>query len=182
MNLTDLQIETPRLLLRVPRLDDLDEWARMMADEEAAKFIGGVMAPRSTTWRGLMTMIGALARHGLWDVLGDREIQRTLGGPARSVDARRLAGPRSGLGDLRVTAGGAAMPPKARSAATNWAFDHLGWDRVIHSIDPANIASQMVARKLGSQNLGPGQLPAPFQEARVDIWGQSREEWRRRHS
>ena len=58
MNLNDLQIETPRLLLRVPRVEDLDEWARMMADEEAAKFIGG-STPRSATWRGLMTMIGA---------------------------------------------------------------------------------------------------------------------------
>jgi RimJ/RimL family protein N-acetyltransferase len=66
-------------------------------------------------------------------------------------------------------------------ASTNWAFDHLGWDRVIHSIDPANLASQVVARKIGSRNLGPGSLPAPFQDARVDIWGQSRDEWWARH-
>jgi RimJ/RimL family protein N-acetyltransferase len=65
-------------------------------------------------------------------------------------------------------------------SATDWAFDNLGWTDVIHSIDPANIASQQVARKLGSRNLGPGKLPPPFQEASVDIWGQSREEWRSR--
>ena len=62
-------------------------------------------------------------------------------------------------------------------AATNWAFDHLGWPRVIHSIDPDNVASQEVARRLGSRNLGPGRLPAPYEESRVDIWGQSRDEW-----
>ena len=53
-----LQLETPRLLLRVPRLEDLDAWAAMMADEETARFIGGVHS-REVTWRGLMTMIGA---------------------------------------------------------------------------------------------------------------------------
>lgn len=51
---------------------------------------------------------------------------------------------------------------------------------MIHSIDPENTPSQAVARKLGSRNLGPGTLPAPYQEARIDLWGQSREEWRAR--
>jgi len=64
-------------------------------------------------------------------------------------------------------------------AAANWAFDTLGWSSVIHSIAPANLASQRVAQKLGSRNLGPGKLPPPYQDDRVDIWGQTREEWRR---
>lgn len=64
--------------------------------------------------------------------------------------------------------------------ATDWAFDNLGWTNVIHSIHPANAASQAVARKLGARNLGPGKLPPPFHEAPVDIWGQSLDEWRSR--
>jgi RimJ/RimL family protein N-acetyltransferase len=48
---------------------------------------------------------------------------------------------------------------------------------MIHSIAPANAASQRVAEKLGSRNLGPGQLPAPFANDPVDLWGQTREEW-----
>ena len=58
MDLESLRIETPRLILRVPRVEDLDGWAAMMADEQAARFIGGA-APREATWRGLMTVIGA---------------------------------------------------------------------------------------------------------------------------
>jgi RimJ/RimL family protein N-acetyltransferase len=65
-------------------------------------------------------------------------------------------------------------------AATDWAFDRLGWSDVIHCIDPANTSSQAVARKLGSRNRGPGRLPPPFQDAPVDIWGQTRDEWRAR--
>ena len=57
-SLETLQLETARLILRVPRLADLDSFAALMADEENARFIGGV-APREVTWRALMTMIGA---------------------------------------------------------------------------------------------------------------------------
>ena len=46
--------------------------------------------------------------------------------------------------------------------------------------NPDNVASQAVAIKLGSRNLGPGKLPAPFEDSPIDIWGQSREEWRNR--
>jgi RimJ/RimL family protein N-acetyltransferase len=64
--------------------------------------------------------------------------------------------------------------------ATDWAFDTLGWSSVIHSINPANVPSQRVARKLGSRKLGPGKLPPPFANDLVDLWGQSRDEWRER--
>jgi hypothetical protein len=62
----------------------------------------------------------------------------------------------------------------------NWAFDTLGWQQVIHTISPQNTASQAVARKLGAHNWGPGRLPPPLHEIPVDVWGQSREQWRAR--
>ncbi len=43
-----------------------------------------------------------------------------------------------------------------------------------------NAPSQAVARRLGSSNLGTGSLPAPYDTAPIDIWGQSREAWRAR--
>ena len=51
---------------------------------------------------------------------------------------------------------------------------------MIHSINPANLSSQRVAQKLGSRNLGPGTLPPPYADDRIDLWGQTRDEWRRR--
>jgi RimJ/RimL family protein N-acetyltransferase len=77
---------------------------------------------------------------------------------------------------------GRGYATEGAAAATTWAFDHLGWTDVIHSINPENLASIGVAKKLGSRNLGPGKLPAPFEDSRIDIWGQSREEWRARAS
>ena len=175
MSLDTLQLETSRLLLRVPRLDDLEPWAAMMADAEAAQFIGGV-APRAVTWRALMSMIGAwhacgFAMFSVYEKATGRWVGRL--GPWMPDG---WPGPEVGWAIVR-DCWGRGYAPEGAIAATNWAFDNLGWTRVIHSIDPANTASQAVARKLGSRNLGPGKLPAPFEAAPIDIWGQSREEW-----
>ncbi len=62
----------------------------------------------------------------------------------------------------------------------DYAFDVLGWDEVIHCIDPNNAPSQRVAIALGSQLRGPGRMPPPFDQAPCEIWGQTRAEWRAR--
>lgn len=178
MTLDTLQVETARLILRVPRAEDLDPLAEMMADEETARFIGGA-TPRSVTWRALMTMIGAWHAQGfaMFSVF-EKSTGRWVG---RLGPWMPEGWPGSEVGWTIVRdCWGRGYATEGATAATDWAFDHLGWTRVIHSIDPANIASQAVARKLGSRNLGPGSLPAPFLDAAVDIWGQSREEWRAR--
>ena len=178
MNLESLRIETPRLLLRVPRLDDLDAWVAMMADEETAKFIGGV-APPEVTWRALMTMIGAwhATGIGMFSVI-EKSSGRWVG---RLGPWQPLGWPGTEVGwAIARDCWGKGYATEGATVATDWAFDNLGWTDVIHSIDPGNSASQQVARKLGSRNLGPGKLPPPFHEASIDIWGQSREEWRAR--
>lgn len=174
----DTQIETPRLLLRVPRLDDLDAWAEMMADPEAAKFIGGV-TPRAVTWRALMTMIGAWHATGIGMFSA---IEKSTGRWVGRLGPWRPEGwPGTEVGWAIVRdCWGRGYAPEGAEAATDFAFDRLGWTDVIHSIDPANVASQAVARKLGSRNHGPGKLPPPFEHSPIEIWGQTREEWKTR--
>lgn len=178
LDLESLQIETPRLILRVPRLDDLDRWAVMMTDDVAAQFIGGA-APREVTWRGLMTMIGAwhATGIGMFSV-----IEKSTGHWVGRLGPWRPDGwPGTEVGwAIARECWGRGYATEGAAAATDWAFDNLGWTDVIHSIHPANTASQAVARKLGSRNLGPGRLPPPYQETPVDIWGQSRDDWRSR--
>jgi RimJ/RimL family protein N-acetyltransferase len=180
MSLDTLQLETPRLLLRVPRLEDLEPWAAMMADEDAARFIGGTM-PRPVTWRGLMTMIGAWHATGfaMFSVI-EKSTGRWVGrlGPWMPDG---WPGPEVGWAIAREC-WGRGYAPEGAAAAMDWAFDTLGWTDVIHSIDPDNVASQQVARKLGSRNRGPGTLPPPFADARVDRGGQTRDEWRQRRA
>jgi RimJ/RimL family protein N-acetyltransferase len=177
--LDDLQLETPRLLLRPPRADDLAAWADLMADAEAARYIGGVM-PRAITWRALMTTIGA------WHAQGFAMFSVFEKGTGRWVGRLGPWMPEGWPGSEICWAivrdcWGRGYATEGAIAATNWAFDTLGWTRIIHSISPENIPSQKVAQKLGSRNLGPGRLPPPYQDDAVDLWGQSREEWRARH-
>ena len=173
-----LQIETRRLILRPPRSEDLDGWSEMMADEEAVRYIGGV-APRAVCWRQLMTMIGAWHSQGfaMFSVI-EKETGRWVGrlGPWQPEG---WPGTEIGWAIVRDR-WGQGYAGEGAVAATNWAFDALGWSNIIHSIAPENVASQRVAQKLGSRNLGPGHMPPPFQNDRVDLWGQTREEWRRR--
>jgi RimJ/RimL family protein N-acetyltransferase len=178
-SLDALQLETPRLLLRLPRADDLDPWADMMAAAEAARFIGGVM-PRATTWRVVMMMIGAWHAQGfaMFSVV-EKASGRWVGrvGPWMPEG---WPGPEIGWAIVR-DCWGRGYATEAAIASANWAFAHLGWTEIIHSIAPDNTASQAVARKLGSRNRGPGRLPPPYEGAAVDIWGQTREEWRISH-
>ena len=176
ISLDVLQVETPRLILRVPRLEDLDPWAAMMADEETARFIGGVVS-REVMWRGLMTMIGAWHATGvsMFSVV-EKSTGRWVGrlGPWMPEG---WPGPEVGWAIVRDR-WGRGYATEGAAAAMEFAFNRLGWTDVIHSIAPDNIASQHVARKLGSRNRGPGRLPPPFTESPVDIWGQTLEEWR----
>jgi RimJ/RimL family protein N-acetyltransferase len=175
----DLQLETARLILRPPRLEDLDAWAAFMADPEAARFIGGTMS-RSMTWRGVMTMIGSWHAHGfaMFSVI-EKATGRWIGrvGPWLPEG---WPGTEIGWSIVR-DCWGRGFATEAAIATADWAFDNLGWTQIIHSIAPDNAASQQVARKLGSDNWGPGQLPPPYEHDRVDIWGQTRERWQANH-
>jgi RimJ/RimL family protein N-acetyltransferase len=177
-SIDDLQLETPRLILRTPRLEDLDAWTVMMADEVASRFIGGI-APRAICWRQLMTMVGAWHARGfaMCSVI-EKESGRWIG---RLGPWQPEGWPGTEIGwAIARDRWGRGYAVEGAVAAMNWAFDTLGWTNIIHSIAPENLASQRVAQKLGSRHLGPGKLPPPYQNDRVDLWGQTREEWRRR--
>jgi RimJ/RimL family protein N-acetyltransferase len=81
---------------------------------------------------------------------------------------------------LHRDAWGKGYAVEAAAACIDYAFDTLGWSEVIHCINPENAPSQAVARRLGATILRTATLPAPFAHEHVDIWGQSREAWRRR--
>jgi RimJ/RimL family protein N-acetyltransferase len=79
---------------------------------------------------------------------------------------------------LARSAWGQGYALEGTRAAIDWAVDQLGWPSFVHAIDPANVRSQEVAKRLGSKCLGPGKLPAPFDTAPIELWGQTAAEWR----
>lgn len=177
-DISELRLETARLVLRPPRMEDFDAWAEFLDDEVATQFIGGRL-PRSTAWRTFMCMCGAwsMTGVGMFSVI-EKATGRWVG---------RL-GPwyPEGWPDAEVGWGiarahwGKGYASEGAAAAMDYAFDVLGWTRVIHCIDPRNAGSMGVARKLGSKNFGRVPMPPPYETVEMDAWGQTREEWRAR--
>jgi RimJ/RimL family protein N-acetyltransferase len=178
MTTAPISIETPRLLLRLPQLGDFEPFAAFAADAETMRFIGGPQA-RHTAWRSFMTAAGAWSLQGfaMFSVI-ERSTGRWVGrvGPWMPDG---WPGTEVGWGIVR-DCWGTGYATEAAAAAIDWAFASLRWTEVIHVIDVGNIASQRVAEKLRSGNRGRGRLPPPYDEADVEIWGQSRAEWLRK--
>jgi len=170
-------LETARLILRPPSSEDFEGWAAFAADEEVNRFLGGAQ-PREIAWRTMCVMTGAWTIRGfsMFSII-EKESGRWVGrlGPWRPEG---WPGTEVGWGVVRES-WGKGYAVEGATAAIDWAFDHLGWTEVIHTIDPGNIASQNVARRLGASILRHAVLPPPLNDS-VDVWGQSREQWKAR--
>lgn len=175
LRLPDISIETDRLLLRLPMREDFEGWAAFMADQEATRFLGGVQV-REVAWRGFVAMVGAWAIQGfaMFSV-----IEKASGRWIGRLDPWMPEGwPGTEVGwSLVRDVWGKGYATEGSTAAIDWAFANLGWSEVIHTIAPDNLASQAVARKLGSSVRGPTHMPPPFEDVVINVWGQTREQW-----
>ena len=168
-------VETPRLRLRVQQAADFDRFAEVLADEQAAKHIGGVLV-RAAAWRRFLQMPGA------WVVQGYAMFSVVEKASGRWIGMTGPWFPDGWPGTevgwtFHPDAWGQGYATEAATAAIDWAFARLDWTEVIHSIDPDNHASIRLAERLGSSYRGPGRLPEPFADATIGLWGQSREQW-----
>lgn len=171
------RIETPRLLLRPPEEEDLDGWAALWADETAALFLGGVRS-RGHAWRTMAMEAGSwrMKGYGMYSVV-DRATGAWLG----------RVGPHWPEGYPGIEVGWAILPAywgrgiaaEAAAAAIGAAFHGSAADALCHLIDPANIRSIGLARRLGAANAGPQELPDPYDKFTVDRWVLTRDRWRR---
>ena len=140
-------VSTDRLVLRPFTEEDLDGWADIVADEETARYIGGVQS-RDDPWRSIAMYLGhwALRGYGQWAV-------------ERRVDGRFIG--RAGLWypegwpELEVgwtlarEAWGEGFATEAGAAAMEWGFSVRGLPRIGAVIDADNSRSRAVAVRLG---------------------------------
>lgn len=178
LHLNDIRIETERLILRQPRIEDFERYAELLGNEAAARYIGGQLS-RSAAWRRFLQMPGAWAVQGfaMFSVV-DKTTGRWLGqaGPWRPD-----GWPGNEVGwSFHPDVWGKGYATEAASAALDWAFEHLGWDSVIHCIDPDNAPSKRLAARLGSRHQGSARMPPPYEDLPTELWGQTREERRDR--
>jgi RimJ/RimL family protein N-acetyltransferase len=140
-------LETDRLILRAPREEDFRAEFGFY-DSEASRFVGGPLRP-DQIWRQQATIMGhwMFRGYGYWavdhkdtgDYLGRVGLWFPEGWPEREIGWTLLP-----------AAQGNGYATEAALCLRAHAYETLGWDTAISLIDPANAASQAVARRLGA--------------------------------
>lgn len=172
-------LDTPRLQLRVPEMGDFERYAEMFADP-ATHHIGGPLL-RADAWRRFLQMPGAWFSQGFGMFSVIEKSSGLFVGQAGPWHPDGWPGTEVGYA-FHADGRGKGYAVEACTAAIDWAFDTLGWEEVIQSIDVANTASQKVAERLGAKNRGQGRFLPPHDKLEIDIWGQTRAEWFARKS
>ena len=168
-------IETARLILRPPIAEDFEGFCRFHSDPQSMQYIGGVQSP-SVVWRTMRAGVGSWYLDGFHFFSVVEKASGEWIGRIGPLYPHQWPGREVGWG-LCSSHWGKGYAREAAIAAMDYVFDGLGWETVIHTIDPQNKRSAALAEALGSSNLGPGKLPDPFASFPIDIWGQSRKEW-----
>jgi RimJ/RimL family protein N-acetyltransferase len=167
-------LETERLILRpLDAALDFEAWAEMMSDAETMKFIGGAPLSRGQAWRAMVMMIGhGVARGYSMFALIEKATGDFVGraGPWFPI---MWEAPEIGWG-LTRSAWGKGYATEAGQASLDYVFNELGWDSVIHCVDPDNIGSIKVAERLGSRYLRTVHSVGGVFEGECLIYGQDR--------
>ena len=147
-NLNIPTIETERLLLRGWREDDVEAIADIYGDKISSRHIGGQMEPWQA-WRSVCTFVGhwQFRGFGLFAV-EEKSTGVCLGwaGPWRPH-----GWPDNEIGySFRRSAWGKGYATEAAKAGLRYAYETLGWKTAMSCIDPNNIGSQNVAKRLGA--------------------------------
>ena len=172
-------IETERLLLRLPRLEDAEPFAELFTDPVAMEFIGGVHPDTSDDpefpirrwlerWErnGVGPLVAELRQDGvvvgraglhIWDT-------RTWT-PASYADAGEHAQPELGWALIRAHWGQGYATEAAR-AVREWTRG-LDIERLVSVIAPANVRSARVAERLGCR---PAETVLLFDTGEAVLW------------
>jgi RimJ/RimL family protein N-acetyltransferase len=173
------RLETQRLMLREWRASDLDAFAVVYGDRDVMRYLGGETLARNDAWRNMATAAGhwVLRGYGLWVV--ERKSDAAVIGRVGLINPEGWPGLEVGW-TLGRPYWGNGYATEAASAAMRYGFLTQPVDKLISLIDPDNLASQAVARRLG-ETLGPDyELVVAGKSYPTQIWSITRDEWRKR--
>jgi RimJ/RimL family protein N-acetyltransferase len=173
------RIETERLVLRQPRLEDAPAAAEMLGDAEVMRFLGGKTVPPEDVPAVVQKWVARWELNGVGPfVLERREDGRFVGRAGVLVWDRRTwmhtsfpeagenAQPEIGWALARAHWGYGYATEAAR-AVRNWARAERGFDRLVSLIAPDNLASKRVAERLGAE---PAETVRLFDSGDAVVW------------
>jgi RimJ/RimL family protein N-acetyltransferase len=149
----EVTLQTERLILRMWRKEDFEPYARMSADPEVMRYLGGKPYSRMEAWRHMAYLIGhwQLLGYGQWaveekhtgDFLGRIGFFNPVGWPAFEIGWT-----------LGRQYWGKGYATEGARRALEYAFKELDKDHVISLIHPQNQGSIRVAERLGEKPEG----------------------------
>ena len=154
--MSEIPLETERLVLRMWRNEDFETYAEMCADPNVMRFIGGTL-DRYNAWRHMATMIGHwhLRGFGHWAV--DEKASGKLIGRIGFMNPEGWPGFELGW-TLSPAAQGKGYATEGARRALEYAFTEMDRDHVISLIHPDNKPSIRVAERLGEKLEGKTEL------------------------
>jgi len=167
-------IETERLILRPWRADDIAPNTAMLSDRDTARFItaDGKPVDAMNGWRNTAIMAGHWALYGFGMFVAEERSSGKFAGRVGPWFPPTWPGFEVGWGIAKEFRGkGYAL--EAARATIDWVFSTFDIDRIIHSIDRENTASQAVARRLGAEIDSVTELIGHV----ADVWVTKRSAW-----
>ena len=172
-------LQTERLRLRPPTLDDAELAAPILADERVRRFLGGGIVPREHWRTAIEAWIARWDLNGMGPFMLERLDDGAFVGRAGLLvwdtrtwtqstfdDAGEFAQPELGWA-LAFDHWGNGYATEAARAARDWARAERAVTRLISVIAPANVASQRVAQRLGATPVETVQL---FDTGDAVVW------------
>ena len=170
-------IETARLILRPWRGSDIAANTAMLSDPGTARYVtadGKPVTSEITGWRNAAVISGHWALHGFGMFAVEERLSGRYIGRVGPWSPPEWPGFEVGWG-IASECRGKGYAVEAARASIEWVFATFEIDDIIHCIEPDNVPSQAVARKLGASKGRQGEL---FDKP-ADIWMTSRKSWQR---
>jgi RimJ/RimL family protein N-acetyltransferase len=146
--MNEVTLETERLIMRMWRDADFEEYAELCADPEVMRYLGGKVFDRTEAWRQMASMIGHwyLRGYGIWAV--EEKDSGRLAGRIGCINPEGWPGFEVGW-TLKREFWGKGYASEAGRRALEYGFNELDKPHVISLIHPENRASIRVAERLG---------------------------------
>ncbi|MDE4132606.1 GNAT family N-acetyltransferase [Phaeobacter sp. QD34_3] len=152
--MSDVILETERLILRPHRVEDFPDVAALWADPVVVRHISGVPSTPEASWSRLLRNMGhwQAMGYGYWAVT-ERSTGDFLGEVGFSDFKREIDPPLAVIPEagwvLATHAHGRGIAGEAVTAMHDWADAAKDWAETVCLFDPAHAVSQKVALKLG---------------------------------
>jgi RimJ/RimL family protein N-acetyltransferase len=166
-------LETERLTLRMWREeDDFEAYARICADPEVMRYLGGKPFTRTEAWRHMAFLVGHWQLRGYSHWAVEEKASGSLVGRLGFFNPAGWPGFELGW-TLGRESWGKGYATEGARRALSYAFTEMNKDHVISLIHPDNRASIRVAERLGETLEGEAEILG----IGVQVYGIDREKW-----